>query len=547
MLWRDISKILGYFLFCFGGTLLFPLALSIYYEYLSPDVAHPQPHATGAFLESFIICNIVAGLLIWFGRHSGGSIYRREGLAIVVIVWFLTPVIAALPFSLSGTLTNPIQAYFEVVSGLTTTGASCMAPKLYNNHGQEVAYEKVWNGSPDTTYVYWGNITPVRDARTHEVIHEGVEAVGKAILFWRSFLQWLGGVGIILFFASILPALGAGGKVMLQAEQTGPLKSSLTPRIRETAAHLWKIYIGWTVLQVVLLMWTNEEMPFFDAVTITFSTISTGGFSIKNASIGAYQNVWTEWIVIIFMIIGSINFSLYFYALSGKFYRLYDPELLLFFALIAVACIIGIPLIVGTSEDLLTGISQIFNWTDSIRLGMFEIISCMTSTGFAVANYDQWPHAFQALLLILMFVGGMSGSTAGGIKVIRHLILFKVTQHKVESLFRPETVRSLRVGDHEVDSSSANMVLCFFYIYLSLSVLSTFIYILIGIDPQTALGAVGCMVNNTGAAFRMAGPSESFAFLSNFGLIFSSILMILGRLEFLAILAILVPAFWKQK
>lgn len=548
MLWHDISRILGLFFLCFAGTLLFPLGLAIYYEYFTTPYFHPQPHVTMAFVESIVICVVIAGFLYWFGRKkSTGRIYRREGLALVVMIWFLTPVIAALPFCLSGTLTDPCQAYFEVVSGLTTTGASCMQGKKYNEEGEEIPIKRIWCGTPEEVYVFWGNIPPVKDPRTGEVIHEGVEAVGRAILFWRSELNWLGGMGIIFLFATILPALGVGGKVLFQSEQTGPLKNSLTPRLKETAAHLWKIYAGWTVLEIILLMWTNDQMPLFDATTISFSTISTGGFSIKNTSIGAYQNDATEWVVIAFMIIGSINFSLYFYALSGKFFKLYDPELFLFIAILGVACAIGIPLLIGAPQELLTGVSKLFDWGDAIRLGAFEIVSATTSTGFAVANYDNWPYAMQALLLIMMFVGGMSGSTSGGIKTIRHYMLFRIAQYRIESLFRPDTVRNLRIGDREVDNNSSILVLCFFLTVISVAVLATFIYILNGIDPQTAIGAVACMLNNTGAAFKMGGPTEGFAFLTDFGLMFSSILMILGRLEYFAVLAILVPAFWEQK
>lgn len=548
MLWHDISRILGLFFFCFAGSLLFPLGLSVYYEYFTSAFSHPQPHATMAFIESIAFCIVTAGILFWFGNQKfTGRIYRREGLVLVVMIWFLTPVLASLPFYLSGTLTNPTQAYFETVSGLTTTGASCMAAKQYDAEGEEVPIKKIWCASPEEMYVYWGNIPPVKDSRTGEVIHEGVEAVSRAVLFWRSELQWLGGMGIIFLFATILPALGVGGKVLFQSEQTGPMKNSLTPRLKETAAHLWKIYLGWTVLQIILLMWTNDQMPLFDATNIAFSTISTGGFSIKNASIGAYQNNATDWIVIIFMIIGSVNFSLYFYVLSGKFFKLYDPELFLYMAILGVACAIGFPLLVGTPQELLSGVSKIFDWGDAIRIGVFQIVSANTSTGFAVANYDKWPHAVQALLLIMMFVGGMSGSTAGGIKIIRHYMLFRIAQYRIESLFRPDTVRNFRIGDREIDNNSSILVLCFFLTVISVAVLSTFIYILIGIDPETALGAVACMLNNTGAAFKMAGPTESFAFLTNFGMIFSSILMILGRLEYFAVLAILVPAFWKQK
>lgn len=547
MLWRDLSKILGYFFFYFALIILIPLGLAAYYEFFSPIQDHPQPHSTIAFIDTFIVCMLLSAFLMRVGKNSTGNIFRREGLALVVMIWFITPFIAAMPFYFGGVLNHPMQAYFEATSGLTTTGASTMTAKKFNDTGEEIPIERVWPGPIDTTYIFWGNIDPVREPRSGEIIAEGIEAVSKAILFWRSMLNWLGGGGIILLFAAILPALGVGGKVMFQAETTGPVKSSLTPRLKETAAHLWKIYIGLTLLEVFFLMWTNEELPFFDAITISFATISTGGFSVKNASIGAYQNNWTEWVVIIFMILGSINFTLYFYALYGKFYKVYDPELFLFVAILFVACALGIPYLIGTSEFLLSGVSHIFNWSDAIRVGTFQIVTAATTTGFVTADYDKWPYAFQAIMLIMSYVGGMSGSTSGGIKIVRHYILFKIAQYKVESLFRPETIRSFRIGNNEVSSNNAIFVLVFFLTVISISVFGTLLYIMNGVDPETSIGLVTCMLNNTGFAFRMAGPTESCAFLTNFGLSLSVILMILGRLEFFAVLAILVPAFWKQK
>lgn len=547
MLWRDISKILGYFLLCLAVALFIPLGMATYYEFFAAPEPYQQPYSTSAFLATLVICIALALLFLWVGRNSSGNIYRREGLAVVVLIWLVTPAIAALPFWMTGTLANPVQAYFEAASGLTTTGATCMTAKKFNAQGEEIPIKKVWCGAKDTTYVYWGNINPVRDLRTGEIVHEGVEAVGRALLFWRSTLQWLGGMGIILLFAAILPALGVGGKVLFQAELTGPIKGSLTPRLRETASHLWKIYFGWTVLEIILLMVTNEDMKWFDAITISFSTLSTGGFSVRNASIGAYNNSWTEWVVIIFMIVGSINFTLYFYVLVGKFYRIYEPEFILYMIILTLACAFAIPFLFGTPEYLLSGVNKLFDWNDSIRIGIFQILAAGTSTGFSVVNYDEWPYTLQTILIIMSYVGGMSGSTAGGVKVIRYYMLFKIAQYKVESIFRPETVRTFRVGDRSVDSSSTILVLCFFLVVVSISVFSNLIFIMMGLDPETAIGAVSCMLNNTGVAFRMAGPTESFGFLSNFGLIFSVILMVFGRLEYFAVLAVLVPAFWKQK
>jgi trk system potassium uptake protein TrkH len=324
MLYRDISKILGIFLFCLALALLVPLGIAAYYQYLEIPEVHPQPHSTWPFFWTFVICVGIAGILYWIGKDSSGNIFRREGLAAVVAIWFITPAIGALPFWFSDTLDDPVQAYFESASGLTTTGASIMCPKKYDPEtGQEVPYVKNFCGIHDVTYIYWGNIDPVIDDKTGEVLFTGIEAVGKSLLFWRSCLQWLGGMGIILLFAAILPALGVGGKVLFQAELTGPLKSSLTPRLKETAAHLWKIYFGLTLLEVVILMATNDAMSLFDAITISFSTVSTGGYSVNNQSIGFYQNAWTNWVVIVFMIAGSINFTLFFYAFKGKFYRIW--------------------------------------------------------------------------------------------------------------------------------------------------------------------------------------------------------------------------------
>ncbi len=547
MLYRDICKIIAFFLFGLAGSLLVPLGIAIYYQFFAPPEAHFQPHTTDAFVKSFIICSLLALGLYAIGRKSSGNIFRREGLAAVVGIWLITPGIAALPFWFSGTLENPYQAYFEAASGLTTTGATVMSPKKYDPVTEkELPHRKEFCNVITTEYVFYGNIKPVVNEYTGEVLYEGIEAVGKAVLFWRSFLQWLGGMGIILLFAAILPALGVGGKVLFQAELTGPMKSAMTPRIKETAMHLWKIYFSLTALEILILLITNREMGFFDAITISFSTLSTGGFSVKNASIGAYQDIATEWVVIIFMIVGSINFTLYFYMLKGKLFRIYEPEFILYLMMIAVASCIGVWLLVGTPEELLAGGGDIFSWGESFRIGAFQVIAAMSSTGFAVANYDVWPFAAQALLLIASYLGGMSGSTAGGMKTVRHFMLFRIAQYKVESLFRPETVRQFRIGDKEVDNSASILVLCFFLVVIAASVLGTFIYIVDGIDPQTSLGLVACMINNTGVAFRMAGPENSLAFLSNFDLVFSSLLMILGRLEFFAVLAILVPAFWRE-
>lgn len=547
MLYRDICKILALVVLGFTGTLLVPLILGIYYEFIADPQTHPQPHTTLYFVESIAIGLALAGILQYFSRGAAGRIYRREGLAIVVFIWVLIPALGALPFYLSGTLKNPFEAYFESASGLTTTGMSAIQAKNYDaKTGQEIPYELTVQGPIPTTYRFYGNVEPVRDPVTHQIVAEGVEAVGKALLFWRSFIQWLGGVGIVVLFVAVLPTLGAGGKVLFQAEVPGPIKDALTPRIKETAVNLWKIYLGLTVFLTFLLMVTNPAMEWFDAITITFSSLSTGGFSVRNTSIGYYKNAATDWVVILSMLLGSINFSIYYYALKGKIYRIFEPEFFLYLAILTVSCALAIWWLVGTPEVLFTEAPhKLFDLSDAVRHGTFQIVSAMSSTGFTTADYDIWPYAVQALMLVLMFVGGMSGSTAGGIKIMRHYMLFRIGQFKVESLFSPKRVQTFKVGGKEMDQGAMIMVLCFFLMIISVSVAGTLLYIFNGIDPETALGLVACMVNDTGMAFRAVGPLDSCAFMTNFDYALSSVLMIMGRLEFFAIFALLVPAFWK--
>lgn len=547
MLYRNICNLLGSFFCVFSLAFLFPIAVAIYYQfYLAPEL-HPQPHTTDAFLGSFGICLVFGILLKVIGRNSSGQLYLREGLATVVLIWTLTPAISALPFYLSGTLENPYQAYFEAVSGFTTTGSSMMEAKRYDAMGNELPIVNTVSGVLDTTYSYYGTIKPVRDPQTGKELYTGVEAVSKALLWWRSFIQWLGGVGIVVLFVAVLPAMGVGGKILLFTEMPGPLKDGLTPRIQETAAILWKIYIGLTVLQIAAMMLTNEEIGLFDATTTTFATLATGGFSVRNASIGAYNSPITDWVVIAFMLAGGLNFSLYFHAIRGKIYRLYEPELLIYLAIVVVSCGFAAYYLYGTSITLLTGETlQNLNVEQAIRYSAFQLISGQTTTGFATADPDNWPYVVQIVMIILMFIGGMSGSTSGGLKVVRPYMLFRILQTRVESMFRPEAVRTFRIGNREVDTGVALTVLCFFLVVTFVAVLGTFLFALTGVDLETSVGLVACMMNNTGLVFRAASPAHSCAFLTDAGTNISSAWMILGRLEYFAILVMLVPAFWKQ-
>ena len=545
---QTICRILAKYLLYLSVALCIPLFTAAYFQYLAKSTSHPQPHSTGAFFLTLLVCLALSQILRVFGGNPKQQLYRRESILVVVLIWVVTSIVSALPFYFSRTLTHPIDAYFEAISGLTTTGSTMIAAKAYNPAtGEEIPIHITNPHVPEKTYLYWGTVEPIRDPTTGLILYSGVEAVSKALLLWRSLLQWIGGMGIVVIFLTVLPALGVGGKFLYQIEMTGPIKEGLTPRVRETAARLWKLYLFLTLTEILLLLCTNTQIPFFDALCISLSNISTGGFSIRNGNIASYHSVATESIVIAFMIIGSINFSLFFHAMRLKFFRIYVPDFFLFLSVAAIGCIVISLFLVGQPNAGLDGGGGVYSLSEAFREGSFQSLSMQTSTGFITANYDLWPFAAQMFMLLLMFVGGMSGSTAGGIKTSRFYILYKIVLHRLESLYRPDSVRTLRIGPVEVDDKNALTVLSFFCIAAFFVVLGTAALVLDGIDPETSLGLIACFINNVGAAFRAAGPTDSCLFLSNFSKLLATFWMLLGRLEFYIVLLLFLPAFWKNR
>lgn len=546
MAYREIARILSLFILGFSALLLIPLFLALYYEFAVTAASHPQPHSAAAFLLTLLISLGLGGFCFWLGQNSKKNLLRKEGIVSIVLIWLFIPALAALPFYFSGTLKNPFQAYFEAASGFSTTGMTVIQGKAYNESGQEIPIQQTFGDPLEIHYSYHGNIPAIRNPTTGQATLTGIEAVGKALLFWRSFLQWVGGGAIIVVFVTIFPILGFSGKLLYQ-EATAAHKEGAIPLLTQFGVQLLLIYIGLTVLHMIALLVTNPLMEWLDAITISFSTLSTGGFSIRNANIGYYKNAWTEWIVILFMILGSMNFSIYYHAIARKFFRIYRPEFLLYLVAIILSCLLAVFYLYGSNKLLLTGEKGIFSIEEAVRYGVFQIVSAITTTGFATAQYDVWPYAVQALMLILMFVGGMSGSPAGGIKIIRNYMLFRVVQTKVESLFRMNTIRQVKIEDQVVDNETSTAVLCFFLLFIFFAVFGTYVYILQNIDPQSAMSLAACMLNNSALGFRIAHPGLSCAFLSDSGLVISSILMLLGRLEFFVVLALLIPSFWRYR
>lgn len=542
MQYKEISRILGKYLLYFTLILCIPFCVALYYHYID-DSSHP--HAALEFLETIFICFCLSLFFQFLGRNAKGNLYRRESILLVVIIWLLTAFISAMPFYFTKNL-SPLDSYFEAMSGLTTTGASMMSPKAYNSEKKEQPIYLTNIHVPEKTYTYYGTIKPLKDPNTNRIVSTGVEAVSYSLMFWRSFIQWLGGMGIVVLFLAVLPSLAVGGKYLYQTEIPGPTKDSITPRIKDTASLLWKFYLLLTILQIFLLIWTNPEMQLLDAFCITFSTLSTGGFSLKNNSIGAYNNPYTEWIVIIFMILGSINFAFYFHIIRKKFNKIYEPDFLFFLIIIIIGSLLVAFNIYGHEYFLPNGTKSTYDLTTAIREGSFQSISAQTSTGFSTQNYDLWPFAAQTVMLVLMFIGGMAGSTCGGIKTSRFYILYKIVIHRIESIFRPDVVRRLVVGKNEIEEKTALTVLAFFCIVIFFTVIATIIFVFDGLDPTCSIGTVACMINNIGMAFNATGPDGTFNILSPLSKVISIILMLVGRLEFFAILILFVPGFWKS-
>lgn len=539
----EISRVLGRYFFYLAAILLIPCSVALIDEFIIEKKFYFSTPATFAFLETIAITLLCGFFFQWRGQGAHRPLYRKESILVVALIWFFTAGIGACPFLLTGALKSPVDAYFESMSGLTTTGATILYPKTYSETGAEIPSMIRHPLDPSMIYTFYGTIAPMKDPSTGEAVKIGVEALGKPLLFWRTFMEWLGGMGIVVLFIAVLPALAMGGKFLFENEVPGLSKEGMTPRIKETASILWKIYLALTLVQTALLMLTNSSISLFDAVTLSFSTISTGGFTVSNLGLQAYSNI-THWVIVFFMLLGSLNFTLYFHCLKGKFYRLYEPEFFLYLMILAGGCLL-ISLNLWNSPHF--GTSSRFSLIEALKEGSFMAVSAQTSTGFSIASYDLWPFSCQILMVILMFIGGMSGSTTGGIKVIRYFITLKAIKNKIETLFRPEVVRVMKIGHREIASKTVMTVLTLFCIVILFVGLGTYLLVLDHQDPITSIGIISCMMNNTGLNLGGLGITGSYAFLTCFSKIVCIFWMVLGRLEYLSLLVLFAPAFWSKK
>lgn len=457
-----------------------------------------------AFTLSMLAALCTGGLLFVLGRKDDGQLYHRETLALVGIGWLMTAFYGALPYVLSGELAFD-SAYFESMSGFTTTGATVL---------------------------------------------DDIESLPKSLLFWRSFTHWLGGLGIILLLIIILPFLGAGGKLLYRSEMPGLDKSSIRPRIKDSAIILLKIYLFLTV-SLTLLLWVSG-MSLFDSLCHTFATLATGGFSTRQNSIAAYNSPLIEAILVIFMIIAGTSFSLLFCLSQGDYKKFLKNAEFRFYILLLAASSLLITLNLHAADHSLPGPIGVENLStspdiwDHVRASVFHTVSIMTTTGFCTVDFDLWPHFSRALLVILMFVGGCSGSTGGGLKVVRVFLLLKLVYKHLENTFQPKNIRVLRVDELIIPNEHQKSLLTFFTIYIFATILGTLYLAYLKLPLTSSFSAVAACLNNIGPGLELVGAVESYSFLPASGKLLLSLLMAMGRLELYAICTLFIPSFWKR-
>ncbi|MFO7965960.1 MAG: potassium transporter TrkG [Desulfobacterales bacterium] len=482
MRWQYILRVVGLLLMFLGITLIFPLLFALYYSDAS---AIPLLKSMGI--------TVFSGFFIWalFRGQKAEVITQREGMAVVAIGWTAIGVFGSLPFYFEGGLATFVDSFFESVSGFTTTGASVMVD---------------------------------------------IEMFPKGLLFWRSLIQWLGGMGIIVLSLAILPFLGVGGMQLYKAEVPSPVPDKLKPRVKETAAVLWKVYVLFTLVEVLLLL--IGGMDVYHALSHALTTMPTGGYSVMNTSIAHFNSVYFDTVFIFFMILAGINFSLHYQALKGKplvFWR--DSEFRFFLGAVLILTLLVIFDVYGTIYDTIG---------DSLRYGAFQVISIITTTGYVTADYEQWPAMSRLILLMCMFLGASAGSTGGGMKCLRIMFCFKFCYKELFRFIHPHAVKHVKIGGHSVSDNVMHSIFGFLALYIGTFIIGSIAMAGIGVDFETAIGSVAAAIGNIGPGFGMVGPAENYAAIPAVGKWLLIWCMLLGRLEIFTVIILLVPEFWRK-
>jgi trk system potassium uptake protein TrkH len=482
MRFRQILRLIGILNAFLGLFMLAPLLVSLIY---SDGSSLP-------ILYSFVITS-GGGLLLFLLTRKGDytALSKREGMAVVTFAWLSAGFFGALPFLFSGSIGTLTDAFFESLSGFTTTGASIL---------------------------------------------NSIESLPQGVLFWRGLTQWLGGMGIIVFSIAILPFLGVGGMELYKAEIPSPIVDKLQPRISETAKTLWKVYLLITLIEIGLLF--VGGMSLFDSICHTFCTMPTGGFSTHGASIAYFDSAYFEGVITVFMLLAGVNFALHFKFLKGDL-RIFgrDPECRIFLFILAALVLVVTANTYGAVYHSIAG---------AFRRAVFQVISIITTTGFVTADYETWPALSQIILFLCMFIGAMAGSTGGAIKIMRIVLLAKYGFREIFRLIHPHAVKSIRLGGKPVPEEVLNSIGGFFILYLGLYVVAVLIMSFFGLDVMTSLGSVAATMGNVGPGFGLVGPIKNYFSVPDVGKWVLAFCMLLGRLEIYTVIIMLAPAYWRK-
>lgn len=480
MRFASVINIQGMLLMFLSVAMLLPIPFSLYYK--ESDWV--------AFLISAAV-TLVVGATLFLTTRYGRDLRTKEGFAVVTFGWIFLSIFGSLPFLLSGAIPSVTDAFFETMSGFTTTGATIL---------------------PD------------------------VERLSHGILFWRSLTQWIGGMGIIVLSLAILPFLGVGGMQLFKAEAPGPTADRLTPRIAETAKILWGVYVAISALEAVLLMFGG--MGFFDALCHTFGTMATGGYSTHNASIGAFGSAYIHYVIIFFMLMAGTNFSLHYRFLKGD-WRAYlrNKEFLFYLSIIGIVTVI-----IGVD----TFLNQYRNLPDTMQFTLFQVVSILTTTGYGTTDYEQWSFSSQFVLFVLMFFGGCAGSTGGGMKIIRVMVLVKFMYSEIARLLHPHAVVPVRIGDKVIPRDVVTNVLGFFVLFMVVFVIGVIIMSSMGMDIATSLGVVIATLGNIGPGLGDVGPTDNYSTIPAIGKWILASFMLMGRLELFTVIILLSPFYWQK-
>ncbi|MDF2949610.1 MAG: trkH [Sedimentibacter sp.] len=450
-----------------------------------------QSYEIKAFVITIVTC-FITGLILKNIKTNENEMRKREGYASVALCWLVMSLAGALPFYLSGSIPSYIDALFETISGFTTTGSSI-----------------------------------VRD----------IESMPRGLLFWRSFTHWIGGMGVLVFTMALAPLLGGRSVFLARAESPGPTFGKLVPKLSDTSKILYIIYAGMTAVTIILLIIAG--MPVFDSFIHAFGTAGTGGFSNKALSIGYYNNIWVDWIITIGMFLFGVNFTLYYLLLirgdwksfiKNEEFRLYTGYVLL-----------------GVFLVFLNTLKHFnYDFSETLRYSSFTVSTLVSTTGYATTDFNFWPMFSKSVLLALMFFGSCAGSTAGGIKSIRVLVLFKALYHEIKHTIHPNSVQTIKVDGKSIDTETLKSILIFFFAYVIIILFSVIIVSLDNFDFMTSFSAVIATISNIGPGFEIVGPMGNYADFSNLSKIVMSACMILGRLEVIPVLVILAPSIWKK-